>query len=99
MSDSQSMPNSRSRVLFLCHSASRNGATILLLDLLRWLKRETNYDIQVLVNGRGALLDELRAVGPTRGLEKSGLLRGSLSPKVEGGSSDLGSKRFASEPS
>jgi hypothetical protein len=60
------MANSRSRVLFLCHSASRNGATILLLDLLRWLKRETKYDIQVLVNGRGALLDELRAVGPTR---------------------------------
>jgi glycosyltransferase involved in cell wall biosynthesis len=38
----------------------------LLLDLLRWLKRETKYDLQVLVNGRGALLDELRAVGPTR---------------------------------
>jgi glycosyltransferase involved in cell wall biosynthesis len=60
------MANSRSRVLFLCHSASRNGATILLLHLLRWLKRETNYDIHVLVNGRGALLDELRAIGPTR---------------------------------
>jgi glycosyltransferase involved in cell wall biosynthesis len=66
MFENQRMANSRSRVLFLCQSASRNGATILLLDLLRWLKRETKYDIQVLVNGPGALLDELRAVGPTR---------------------------------
>jgi len=57
---------SKPRVLFVFHSASRNGATILLLDLVRWLKRETKYNIHVLVNGRGALLDELRAVGPTR---------------------------------
>jgi glycosyltransferase involved in cell wall biosynthesis len=54
------------KILFLSHSASRNGATILLLHLLRWLKNRTDYQIEVMVNGRGEFLDEFRAIGPTR---------------------------------
>ena len=53
------------RILFLSHSASRNGATILLLHFLRWLRDKTDYRIEVLVNGSGELLDEFRAVAPT----------------------------------
>ena len=53
------------RILFLCHSASRNGATILLLHLLRWLKEVVDWDLQVLVSGSGPLLDEFRAVAKT----------------------------------
>lgn len=55
----------RPRILFLCHSASRNGATILLLHLLRSLKAKVDWDIVVLVEGRGPLLVEIRALAPT----------------------------------
>jgi glycosyltransferase involved in cell wall biosynthesis len=52
-------------ILFLCHSASRNGATILLLHFLRWLKEVSDWDLQVLMCGTGPLLDEFRAVAKT----------------------------------
>jgi glycosyltransferase involved in cell wall biosynthesis len=53
------------RILFLMHSASQNGATILLLHLLRWLKGRVDWEIEVLVHGSGPLLDEIRSVAPT----------------------------------
>jgi glycosyltransferase involved in cell wall biosynthesis len=53
------------RLLFVSHSATRNGATILLLHLLRWLRANTNFEIEVLVNGTGELVDEFRAIGKT----------------------------------
>jgi glycosyltransferase involved in cell wall biosynthesis len=55
------MANSHTRILFLCHSASLNGATILLLHLVRWLKTKVDWEIEVLVNGRGPLLDEFKS--------------------------------------
>ena len=55
----------RPRVLFISHSASRNGATILLLSFLRWLKDRVDWDIEVLVHGRGPLLDEFREIAKT----------------------------------
>ena len=57
--------NSRPRILFVSHSASRNGATILLLHLLRWLRANTNYEIEILVNGGGELVGEFQAIGHT----------------------------------
>lgn len=57
--------NLKPRILFVCHSASRNGATILLLNLLRWLKENTDYEIEILVNGKGELIHEFRAIGHT----------------------------------
>lgn len=53
------------RVLFLCHSASRNGATILLLHFLQWLREQVDWEIEILVNGRGPLLNELKSVAKT----------------------------------
>src|SRR6202040_3332738 len=53
------------RILFLCHSASRNGATILLLHFLRWLKKTSDWELQVLMHGTGPLLDEFRAIAKT----------------------------------
>jgi glycosyltransferase involved in cell wall biosynthesis len=53
------------RILFLIHSASQNGATILLLHLLGWLKGRVDWEIEVLVHGSGPLLDEIRSVAPT----------------------------------
>ncbi|MGE5644761.1 MAG: glycosyltransferase family 4 protein [Acidobacteriota bacterium] len=54
------------RILFVSHSASRNGATILLLHLLQWLRRNTDYRLEVLMNGTGALLPDFRKVCETR---------------------------------
>jgi glycosyltransferase involved in cell wall biosynthesis len=50
----------RPRILFLSHSASRNGASILLLHLVQWLRDNTHWDVEVLMNGRGALVSEFR---------------------------------------
>lgn len=57
--------NLRPRILFVSHSASRNGASILLLDLLRWMKANTDYEIEILVNGSGELINEFQAIGHT----------------------------------
>lgn len=53
------------RILFVSHAATRNGATILLLHLLRWLRANTNYELEILVNGSGDLVDEFKAIGRT----------------------------------
>jgi glycosyltransferase involved in cell wall biosynthesis len=53
------------RVLFISHSASRNGATILLLSFLRWLRPRVDWEIEVLMNGRGPLLQEFEAIAKT----------------------------------
>jgi glycosyltransferase involved in cell wall biosynthesis len=53
------------RILFLMHSASQNGATILLLHFLRWLKATVDWEVEVLVQGSGPLLEEIRAVART----------------------------------
>jgi glycosyltransferase involved in cell wall biosynthesis len=60
------MTNRPPRILFLSHSASRNGATIVLLHLLRWLKQKVDYPIEVVINGRGELVPEFKAVAPTK---------------------------------
>jgi glycosyltransferase involved in cell wall biosynthesis len=64
--ESFTVPNTPIRILFLCHSASRNGATILLLHLISWLKTKVDWEIEVLMNGRGPMLDEFRAVCKTK---------------------------------
>lgn len=59
-------PSRTQKVLFLSHSAARSGAPILLLHLLRWLKGQAEFQYEVIVRGGGDLLDEFRAVAPTR---------------------------------
>jgi glycosyltransferase involved in cell wall biosynthesis len=55
----------RRRILFVSHAATRNGATILLLNLLRWLKCHTDDQLELLVCGTGELIREFEAIGPT----------------------------------
>lgn len=66
------------RILFVSHSASRNGGTLFLLHLLQWLKQQTDYQLEILVNGGGEMLDDLRAIGPTRVWRSPAFLLGSL---------------------
>jgi len=58
-------PSVRPRILFLSHSASLNGATILLLHLITWLKAHCDCEMEVLVNGPGPLVDEFKGVART----------------------------------
>jgi hypothetical protein len=60
------MSKSPARVLLVGHSASRNGATVLLLEELNWLKRHTDLDIEVLMCGAGPLLEDFGALAPTK---------------------------------
>lgn len=59
------MGTSQPRVLFVSHSASRNGATILLLQELAWLRSRVAWDFEILVYGQGALIDDFRAIAKT----------------------------------
>lgn len=52
-------------ILFLSHSATRNGASILLLHLLQWLRANTDFRLEVLSCGGGPLIDDFRAVAST----------------------------------
>ncbi len=59
---SRKMARRHPRVLFISHSATRNGATILLLGLIRWLKQQVDWDMEVLMNGHGPLVPEFRSL-------------------------------------
>ncbi len=52
-------------VLFLSHAASRNGASVLLLHLLRWLRQHTDIQPEVFCEGGGPLLADFRDVART----------------------------------
>ena len=54
----------------LSHSATRNGASLLLLRLLQWLRAHSDLDITILCCSGGPLLEDYRLVAPTQ------LLRG-----------------------
>lgn len=56
----------KKRILFLSHSASRNGASILLLHFLQWMRQHTDYELEVVCVGGGELTDEYRKVARTR---------------------------------
>jgi glycosyltransferase involved in cell wall biosynthesis len=52
-------------ILFVSHAASRNGATILLLNLVRWLREHTDDRLEVLMIGGGELVPEFRGICKT----------------------------------
>lgn len=79
------------RVLFVSHQATRTGAPIVLLHLIRWLRAHTDVEPEILLLRGGPLEHEFRALGRVRvlrprdgssvlnqvetGLEYLGLLR------------------------
>ena len=54
----------RPTVLFLSHDASRTGAPIQLLHLLRWLRRNADFDVEILLRSGGPMEKEFRELGP-----------------------------------
>ncbi|MCM8831906.1 MAG: glycosyltransferase family 4 protein [Candidatus Omnitrophica bacterium] len=53
------------KILFISHEASRTGAPIVLLHLLRWLKNNTNITFKVLLLRDGELVSEFKKIAPT----------------------------------
>jgi glycosyltransferase involved in cell wall biosynthesis len=53
------------KILFIGHDASRTGAPLLLLQFLKWLRRNSKIDFEILLRGSGELIDEYRAVART----------------------------------
>lgn len=50
------------RILFVSHDASRSGATLFLLNMLRWMRQHTRLDFDVAVRWDGDLLREFEQV-------------------------------------
>jgi glycosyltransferase involved in cell wall biosynthesis len=59
-------------IAFIGHRADRTGAPIGLLLFLRWLRRETDLDFEVVLNRGGDLLPAYRDVAPTLVLDPTG---------------------------
>ena len=51
------------RLLFVSHDAGRTGAPFLLLHLLRWLRRETNVELTIVLKQTGPLQDAFAELG------------------------------------
>jgi glycosyltransferase involved in cell wall biosynthesis len=53
------------RILFISHDASRTGAPILLLHLVRWLKNTAGLSFEIVLRSGGPLVQEFSDVAPT----------------------------------
>ncbi|SDL59952.1 Glycosyltransferase involved in cell wall bisynthesis [Catalinimonas alkaloidigena] len=54
------------KILFVGNDAGRTGAPIILLNFLKWLSEKNGFSLQLLLWNDGDLLEEYRAVCPTR---------------------------------
>ena len=52
------------KVLFISHDASRTGAPIVFLHLLRWLRENTTIGIGILLKRGGELENEFNDIAP-----------------------------------
>ncbi|MDG4549491.1 MAG: glycosyltransferase [Candidatus Contendobacter sp.] len=62
-------------VVFIGHDAGRTGAPIVLLNLLRWIKKNTSLNFKIVLRGGGELSREFMALGPT-------LIRSEFGPDI-----------------
>lgn len=56
-------PVRRKRILFVSHEATRTGAPMALLHLLRWLRQENRVDFEILLGAVGPLASEFQKIG------------------------------------
>lgn len=53
------------KILFVGHDSRRSGAPILLLEIIKWFKKNTSYEIIILLKKGGALIEEYQKLGKT----------------------------------
>jgi glycosyltransferase involved in cell wall biosynthesis len=63
------MNGKRGTVLFLGHDASRTGASIFLLRLLRWLRANHDFDFRILTGSTGDLSSDFQSIGTVDSFE------------------------------
>ena len=91
---------SLNKVLFISHEASRSGAPIVLLHLLKWLKANTDLKIEILLLNDGPLRTDFEKIGKTllvHELTKEHSVSGKIQKKVLGKTSDLFLKKVADQ--
>lgn len=59
------------KVLFISHDASRTGAPIVFLHLLRWFKANTGIPFQIILRNGGELEDEFKSLAPVLIIDKA----------------------------
>jgi glycosyltransferase involved in cell wall biosynthesis len=57
------MLSKRPRLLFISHDASRTGAPLVLLEIIKWLKINVDWDLNILLGGNGPLSGEFAKHG------------------------------------
>lgn len=57
------------KILFIGHDAGRNGAPLLLLLFLKWLRQNSTLEFEILLRSGGDLTPEYRAIASTRILD------------------------------
>lgn len=62
-------------ILFISHDATRTGAPIVLIHLLRWLKINTDIEFEILLKRGGELLEEFERINPTHIVFKKNIVR------------------------
>jgi glycosyltransferase involved in cell wall biosynthesis len=74
MIDSSTSGTARpSKILFVSHEATRTGAPMFLLHFLRWLRRETDQEFELLLNHGGPLEPEFAKVARVHLITAAGL--------------------------
>lgn len=76
---------SRDKVLFISHEASRTGAPLFLLNFLKWFKHNIDIPFLILLKADGEMELEFRGLGPTLVLDRLGFRGQSLLAKEFGG--------------
>lgn len=67
------------RILFISHNAHRAGAQLLLLNFLKWLKtHHKNIDFEILMGGKGALLQDFEKIAKTYLIDTRAVQNGKL---------------------
>ena len=69
-------------IVFVGHDASRTGAPIVLLELLRWLKKHTDLSLRVVLLNGGDLATQFAALAPTTILTEISIGRSGLIRKI-----------------
>jgi len=57
--------NKKPKIIFISHDSARGGAPILLLNLLKWIKENSDLEFDIIIRKKGVLVDEFKKLGKT----------------------------------